>query len=161
MMCRNRQSPAQKQAGFTLLEVLVAMTLIGIGFSAAFVAISGSRRLSERSFAHESARILARGKLDEVLSSKVNVLTEDGKEDRYAGQRFGYQIKVRPVEVPLPDGVDKNTLPFILEDVSIDVFWGPSGEQQSYRLSTMRLTEKSGLPNPATPAQVVPARPAP
>lgn len=160
-MSGNRRSPAQKQDGFTLLEVLVAMTLIGVGFSTAFVAISGSRRLSEKSLAHESARILARAKLDEVLSSKVNALTEDGKEDRYTGQLYGYQIKVRPVQVPLPDGVDKNTLPFVLEDVSIDVFWGPSGNQQSYRLSTMRLVEKLGIPNPAQPAQVVPARPAP
>jgi prepilin-type N-terminal cleavage/methylation domain-containing protein len=134
----------RQQSGFTLLEVLVAMTLIGIGFSTAFVAISGSRRLSEKTLAHESARILARAKLDEVLHSKGNSLTDDGVVDHYAGQAFGFQIKVRPVEMPFPDGLNKNALPFVLEDVSIDVYWGPTDSQQSYRLSTMRLVPKSG-----------------
>lgn len=160
-MCCNKVALVRKQSGFTLLEVLVAMALIGIGFSAAFVAISGTRRLSEKSLAHESARILARAKLDEILSSKVNVLTDDRKEDRYAGQLYGYQIKVRPVDVPLPDGFDKNALPFLLEDVSIDVYWGPMGEQQSYQLSTMRLSSKQSLTNPVAPPASAPVRATP
>jgi len=142
MMCRNSPCRRKNQPGFTLLEVLVAMALIGIGFSAAFVAISGTSRLSEKSLEHESARILARAKLDEVLSSKVNALTDDGGEYQYVGRLYGYQIKVRPVELPLPDGLDKSVLPFDLEDVSIDVFWGPSGAQQTYRLSSLRLSAK-------------------
>lgn len=147
----NSSNQRRGQRGFTLLEVLVAMALIGVGFSAAFVAISGSRRLSEKSVTHDSARILARAKLDEVLHSKDNLLTDDGKEDRYGNQLYGYQIKVRPVNLPLPDGVDKAALPVVLEDVSIDVFWGPSGSQQSYRLSTMRLSQKT-VPQTSTPA---------
>ena len=150
-MRNSKLAPLRKQSGFTLMEVLVAMTLIGIGFSAAFVAISGTRRLSEKSLAHESARILARAKLDEILSSKVNILTDDRNEDRYAGQLYGYQIKVRPVDVPLPEGLDKSSLPFLLEDVSIDVYWGPKGRQQSFQLSTMRLSSKQGPINPGAP----------
>lgn len=160
-MCCNKAVSLRKQSGFTLLEVLVAMTLIGIGFSAAFVAISGTRRLSEKSLAHESARILARAKLDEILSSKVNALTDDSKEDRYAGQLYGYQIKVRPVDLLLPDGLNKNALPFVLEDVSVDVYWGPKGEQQSYQLSTMRLSSKQGLPNPVGSPSPAPVRATP
>ncbi len=156
MRQRNRpQSP--RQLGFTLLEVLVAMALIGIGFSAAFVAISGTRRLSEKSLAHESARILARAKLDEVLSSPTNALADDGKEDRYAGQVYAFQVKVRPVSLPVPPGIDNDTLPFVLEDVAIDVYWGPAGDQQTYRLSTMRLTKKQDpAKTPATPARASP-----
>jgi prepilin-type N-terminal cleavage/methylation domain-containing protein len=160
-MCCNKLAPVRKQSGFTLLEVLVAMTLIGIGFSAAFVAISGTRRLSEKSLAHESARILARAKLDEILSSKVNALTDDSKEDRYAGQLYGYQIKVRPVDVPLPEGFDKNALPLLLEDVSINVYWGPKGEQQSYQLSTMRLSSKPNVTNPVASPASAPVRATP
>ena len=160
-MYSRKPASVRKQHGFTLLEVLVAMTLIGVGFSAAFVAISGTRRLSEKSLAHESARILARAKLDEFLSSKVNALTDDRKEDRYAGQLYGYQIKVRPVAIPLPDGLDKNALPFLLEDVSIDVYWGPKGEQQSYQLAAVRLSSKQSLANPGASASPSPIRATP
>lgn len=141
-----------RQTGFTLLEVLVAMTLIGIGFASAFVAISGSRRLTEKALAHESAMTLARAKLDEVVFSKDSQLSDDVQEDRYAGQAYGYQIKVRPVDVPLPEGLDKAALPFVLEDLAIEVFWGPQGKQQSYRLSTMRMTPKPAAAGTSAPA---------
>jgi type II secretory pathway pseudopilin PulG len=138
-----------------LLEVLVAMALIGIAFSAAFVAIAGARQLTEKSTAHEFARILARAKLDEVLSSQEYLLTDEGGEDQYSGHKFGYQIKVRPVSISPFEGMEKNALPFILEDVGIEVFWGPQGSQQSYRLSTLRYSVKpvNSVPGSA-PAKV-------
>lgn len=157
---RGKPNRLGKQSGFTLLEVLVAMALIGIGFSAAFVAISGTRRLTEKSMAHESAHILARAKLDEVLSNKDYVLTDEDGEDRYSGNTFGYQIKVRPVDISAPEAFEKKALPFILEDVGIEVFWGPLGSQQSYRLSTLRYSVKqvpsgpgntAALPGPDAP----------
>lgn len=131
-----------EQRGFTLLEVLVAMALIGIAFSAAFVAISGARRLTEKSIVHESALILARAKLDEVLSSQDYLLADEGGEDYYSGHKFGYQIKVRPVNLSPIDSIEEYSMPFILEDVGIEVFWGPQGSQQSYRLSTLRYSVK-------------------
>lgn len=135
-----RQQP--KQRGFTLLEVLVAMALIGIGFATAFVALSGSRRLGERAMAHEIAMQLARAKLDEVLNSKSNILTEDPQELRYAGQLFGYQVKIRPVAIPLaPTSGDA-----LVEDVGVEVFWGDKDKQQSYQLATMRMTPKAQPP---------------
>jgi general secretion pathway protein I len=140
--CSVKLSGRVKQSGFTLLEVLVAMALIGIAFSTAFVAISGARQLTEKSAIHESALILARAKLDEVLSSKDYLLTEEGGEDHYSGQKFGYQIKVRPVNIFSGDGIEKLAMPFMLEDVGIEVFWGPQGSQQSYRLSTLRYSAK-------------------
>ena len=155
---RGKPNRFVKQSGFTLLEVLVAMALIGIGFSAAFVAISGTRRLTEKSMTHESARILAQAKLDEVLSGKAYVLTDEDGEDRYSGNTFGYQIKVRPVDIFVPEAVEKKALSFILEDVSIEVYWGPSGSQQSYRLSTLRYSVKQVPPGPGnTAALPVPA----
>lgn len=148
------------QRGFTLLEVLVAMALIGIGFATAFVALSGSRRLAEKVSAHEVAMQIARAKLDEILHSKGNTLIEDKegtKELIYAGQSFGYQVKIRPVAVPLAATPDEA----LVEDVGIEVFWGDKDaknskeKQHSYQLATMRMTPKAltlATPNPAAAA---------
>lgn len=122
------------------------MALIAIGFSTAFVAISGTNRLTGSSAAHEIAMTLAQGKLDEVLGTPNYSLADDPKELRYGGNTYGFQVKVRPVELPLPEGFDKSALPFVLENVAIDVFWGASGSQQSYSLSTMRFSSKERLP---------------
>ena len=59
--------PARLHQGFTLLEVLVAMTLIGLGLAVAFTAISGTAHLDGKMAAHQAAMTLARSKLDEAL----------------------------------------------------------------------------------------------
>ena len=146
-----------KQRGFTLLEVLVAMALIGIGFATAFVALSGARRLSEKVAAHEVAMQIARAKLDEILHAKGNTLIDDiggNKELIYAGQSFGYQVKIRPVAVPLAGSTDDP----LVEDVGIEVFWGDKNtknskeKQYSYQLATMRMTPKALTQATANPA---------
>lgn len=140
------------QRGFTLLEVLVAMALIGIGFATAFVALSGSRNLAERASAHDVAMQLARSKLDEILHSKGNTLIEDSAELqqlRYAGQSFGYQVKIRPVAIPLAVATDEAWV----EEVGIEVFWGQQKDKkQSYQLATLRMTPKALALATANPA---------
>ena len=156
------------QRGFTLLEVLVAMSLIGIGFATAFVALSGARRLSEKVGAHEVAMQIARAKLDEILYSKGNTLIEDTegtKELIYAGQSFGYQVKIRPVAVPLAATPDDT----LVEDVGIEVFWSHDDtknakeKRHSYQLATMRMTPKAlaqATANPAAAASAPASAPA-
>lgn len=153
------------QRGFTLLEVLVAMSLIGIGFATAFVALSGARRLSEKVGAHEVAMQIARAKLDEILYSKGNTLIEDTegtKELIYAGQSFGYQVKIRPVAVPLAATPDDT----LVEDVGIEVFWSHGDtknakeKRHSYQLATMRMTPKALAQATANPAAAAASAPA-
>lgn len=153
------------QRGFTLLEVLVAMSLIGIGFATAFVALSGARRLSEKVGAHEVAMQIARAKLDEILYSKGNTLIEDTegtKELIYAGQSFGYQVKIRPVAVPLAATPDEA----LVEDVGIEVFWSHGDtknakeKRHSYQLATMRMTPKALAQATANPAAAAASAPA-
>lgn len=161
MMTRTqRPASLQPERGFTLLEVLVAMALIGIGFATAFVALSGARRLSEKVAAHEVAMQIARAKLDEILHAKGNTLIDDiggNKELIYAGQSFGYQVKIRPVAVPLAGSTDDP----LVEDVGIEVFWGDKDakgsnaskeKQHSYQLATMRMTPKALTQATANPA---------
>lgn len=128
-------------AGFTLLEVLVAMTLIGLGLAVAFTVVSASTRLDGRMAGHQAAMTLARAKLDEVLAQPGFAVAQDAGEDRYAGTDFGYRIKLSPLEVMTP--AQRQALPPLpqrLERVEIEVFWGPRDAMQSYRLVTYRVS---------------------
>ena len=128
------------QAGFTLLEVVVAMVIVGSGIALALTAISGSARLESRMAEQQAAMHLARAKLDEVLQdAEVFELASDAGESHFAGTDFGYRVQARPISlVPaalqsrLPAGAGQ------AEEVAIEVFWGPKPAVQSYRLVTYR-----------------------
>lgn len=151
LQCRARRCrSAQQQEGFTLLEVLVALVLIGSGMAVAFTAISGSTRVTEKATGHTAAMVLARAKLDEVLASQDFKISDDAGEDKYGGVDYGYRIQATPV--PLLTAAQQNRIPGVrpqLEEVSIEVFWGPTGAKQSYVLRTWRTLASAAAPNPA------------
>lgn len=155
---RRRHRPLQQhcqQQGFTLLEVLVAMTLVGLGLALAFTAMSGSARTEERLAVHSAALQLARAKLDEALSQPDFQVAADPGEEHYAGHDFGYRLRLTPV--PLLTEAQSAALPRFagkLERIEIEVFWGPKGAQQSYQLATLRANlPPAPPPRPGQPGQ--------
>lgn len=175
MSCRPNRKPPQcrrTQRGFTLLEVLVAMVLIGFGLAIAFTAISGTARLDDKITGHTAAMALAQAKLDEALSSPTFSVADDAVDQGYAGTDFGYRIHLRPVEVLTR--AQQERIPGFrqkLEEVEVEVFWGPKGSQQVYRLSSYRLAPPppgeraaagGGAPTSSTPLNPQnPVRPTP
>ena len=163
MAALNDKTPHQRparlarpcQQGFTLLEVLVAMVLLGAGLAIAFTAISGSTRLEAKASAHAAAMALAQAKLDEVLSHPDYLLAADAGEERFAGIDLGYRIQVRPV--PLLEPAQQALLTefkSVLHSVEIEVFWGPKAAPQSYRLSTYRLDPPKAAAGAAAPSKL-------
>ncbi len=129
---------SKRQRGFTLLEVLVAVTITGAGLAMAWAGIAGALRLMERSTQHEAARVLAQGKMDEVLATRLNQVADDTGELQYAGQRYGYRIRLSPAAV-LPEALaPKVPLGLVLEAVQVEVFWGAEGQQQNLSLHSFR-----------------------
>lgn len=136
------------------------MVLLSVGLAIAFTAISGSTQLDGKASAHAAAMALARAKLDEVLKHPDYVLATDVGEERFAGIDLGYRIQIRPVPLLEPRQMARLTgFTQKLQEVEIEVFWGPKGAPQSYRLSTYRLD--SAAPAAASPATPAPAAPAP
>ncbi|WP_374355810.1 prepilin-type N-terminal cleavage/methylation domain-containing protein [Chitinimonas sp.] len=127
-----------QQAGFTLIEVLVALVILGIGIASILSAYSGSLRLMQRARDHASAGLLARSKLDETLATENAEISDDGREERYNGTLFGYRITTTPVDLVSKSLAEKLPGAPRLEEVKVEVFWGEEGQQQRYVMSSYR-----------------------
>ena len=117
-MLKNINKP---QAGFTMVEVIVALAIMGISFMAIFavmrtclLAANHSRKLSE-------SVILAESLISEVkLREQISFGAENGENDS-----FNWQIQIAPTEV-------EN-----LGAVCVKVFWQEQMRKQEYELLSL------------------------
>ncbi len=138
------------EAGFTLLEVVIAMMLVGIGFALALSAMSGSIRLSQRALEYDNAMLLARSKLEEVFASPdYEVIEETSQEapDVYGGVAYSYRIEVNPISVASRDERKALKNEMTLNEINIVVHWGGTEEtvSRTYELTAYRLSKTRRL----------------
>lgn len=163
-------------AGFTLIEVVVAITILGIAYSAMLGAFSGSLRLLRQASEYQNAILLARSKLDETWIDTNLYIADQETEENYGGTTYSYKIEIRDVPVVEKELQEKVKLPVKLEEISVEVYWGKVGQEKTYKLVTFKLSPdltaaqkdaaqkdaalknpgdaKSATPSPATPASL-------
>ena len=145
----------RRQAGFTLLEVVVAMTVVGAGFAVGLAAMSGSLRLMRSAGEYEQAMLLARAAMTEGLAYPDYDIADDREREVYKGVEYAYRVEFRPVrlagsaESTGSTGSTGSTLsggagaaPAPLEQISVDVYWGED-RTRNYRLVTYRLRQSA------------------
>jgi prepilin-type N-terminal cleavage/methylation domain-containing protein len=146
------------QAGFTLLEVVVAMTVVGAGFAVGLAAMSGSLRLMRSAGEYEQAMLLARAAMTEALAYPDYDIADDREREVYKGVEYAYRVEFRPVRLVQPAESTGSTgstgsagstqssgagaTPAPLEQISVDVYWGES-RSKNYRLVTYRLRQSA------------------
>ena len=134
---KSRQEPR----GFSLMEVLVAMTILGVAFSTLFSLISGSLRNVDRIQEHDKIVRWGQMKLNEIVlhMNQASSPPLSGSFD----DKYRWQANVEPVR-PL-ESSDNTSPGYSLVRVSLSVIWlGRSGENQ-FKLETV-----TWLPAPST-----------
>jgi len=133
--------------GFTLLEVLVALAILGVAVVASIQGFSGGLRLLKLAGDHQEAMIYADTKLREVL------VPDEGREEGDEA-RFHWTRTVTKVAAPELD-TDARVSPWNVYQIDVRVQW--DGKREVH-LATMRtvLATPPGVQG-ATPAQ--PAQP--
>ncbi len=131
-----------RERGFTLLEVMIAASVMAVGIVGALELFSGSLKLAGDADRQSKATVLARALIDEELWR--DVLESNQRSGEEAG--FQWRVATSPVERELV-GEDEQNRPE-LHDVSgelglwlieAEVSWETPGGEKSLRLETARL----------------------
>ena len=91
------------EAGFTLLEVLIAFVIAALALGVMFDAALGGLRATETASRYQEALSLARSHLAAVAAGPLAGRESSGED----GRGFRWSIRIRPLgTVPIPSGPD-------------------------------------------------------
>lgn len=122
-----------RDRGFTLLEVLVALAILGLAMVGLTNAATGGFMALRVSSGYEEALSRARSHLDSLASDDAFLPAEAEGDD---GGGFHWQSSLREREpAPAPGGLH-------LYDIAVRVSWSEGGHRREVRLATVR----AGLP---------------
>lgn len=152
---RSRRAPfamtrRRHQHGFTLLEVIAAIMLLAIAFTALMQVAGASIGLTQNAVAHSQAAMWARSKLDSAfVTTPVQVGHSTGQFDR----QFAWQLDVTPWSSA---GTPEAPAALQLYQLDLNVAWGPSSHPRSAHFRTLRLAAAQPGAGAAAPAESTP-----
>jgi prepilin-type N-terminal cleavage/methylation domain-containing protein len=142
-MCRHRHSPDSDgggRTGFTLLEVAVAMSILGLGLVTMMQVISGGLTLEYKAGGLGRAVLTARALMDELLTE---IELRDGVEEGEEADGIRWRRTVRRA-TPEEGGDDEAELDFdqeyALRFLEVIVAWNEGGRDKTYTVQSLRVT---------------------
>jgi general secretion pathway protein I len=123
----------RRRAGFSLLEILVAMTILGVAVATLLGAMSGSLRNLSRSGDYDRAVLDGRQKLKELMADsqapRYRELSGGFAPSRgWRARITAYDISYRPAQAGTP----------VLDRVEMEIWWQAGAERRSVRLEGYR-----------------------
>ena len=123
--------------GFTLIEVLVALTILSLSLAVIFSIFSVGLRGRRSAEEYEQATLLAESKLN---SFGIDESIREGDTVGRFNDRFWWKTSVTPYhEIGRNEAKDLLRRPM---QVTVTVFWGEAGAEKSVTLRTLRLVPK-------------------
>lgn len=133
-----QHSTPSGKAGFTLLEVIIALAILGIGFALAMELLATGVRSAKASEEYTQAVLLAQHKMAEVSVARDLTRAADRGE---LGGGFRWASEIRALE-------QAEELPGRLYSVSVRISWPSRRGEKSVNLQTLRMAvdeKKLGL----------------
>ncbi|MBI1992971.1 MAG: type II secretion system protein [Deltaproteobacteria bacterium] len=122
--------------GFTLLEVVVAMAIVGLGVMTLFEALSAGLRLETRSSDQTKAITYSRQAIDGFLIRRG---IRDGGEEGSAGGGYRWSVEVRPFQ----ESPQLSSVRWDLKEVRLRMRYREGEREQEVELKTLRLLKKN------------------
>lgn len=124
--------------GFTLLEVLVATTIMGVAVVGLLSALSTSVRNAARLTDYDRAVILAKSKMDALLLDSrlplFSVMAGEFDQATIGGMRGGWRARLTPFETPPNPAAGSGTL----ERLELEIWWMPGDIRRTFTLEGFR-----------------------
>ena len=124
--------------GFTLLEVMVATTVMGIAVVTLMAGLSTSVRNASRLTDYDRVALLARAKMDALLVDPTlplaTVMEESLDPVLLGGARGGWRAQMTPFETtpsPVPGALG-------LDRVQLEIWWMSGNQRRSFGLEGFR-----------------------
>lgn len=119
-----------RSAGFTLIEVLVAFSILAVSFAVLFEVFGSALDHMGRTERERLAILLARSKLAEV---GLNKPLQEGEDVGRLGDEFDWHIVVNPGKP------DSDTAVVSAHPVRVTVHWKEGASARKLTLETLRL----------------------
>ncbi len=127
---------SNRNKGFTLIEVVVAFAILGVGLTVIIELFSGGLRLARASMEYTKAVNYARIKMEEFTAKPaVEEGTEEGESD---DKTFRWQVAVKKVDLLSIDKSVDYKPPIELYQVKIDVFWKSGTKERSTTVESLK-----------------------
>jgi prepilin-type N-terminal cleavage/methylation domain-containing protein len=123
--------------GFTLLEVVVAMTIVGIGVVTLLEIFSSGLRLGSRSSAATEAMTYGRQAMDEIL---LRQKIEEGAQQGSLNERTRWKLGIEPVR-EASDTLSLSSA-WELKEITLDLRVADAGRDRTVELRTYRLVRR-------------------
>ena len=124
-----------KNKGFTLIEVLVAVAILGVGLTVLIELFSGGLRLGRASEEYTKAVNYARIKMEEIA---VKPTIKEGSEEGEFNETFRWQVEVKKIEIlPIENKPDFKP-PVQFYQVQINIIWKSGLKEKSTRIESYR-----------------------
>lgn len=129
----------RRDDGFTLLEVLVALTVLGVALTVLFAIFGHSLARSRETQSRLEARALATSLLAQAEASpRLSFGDSSGRMN----SGMEWQLDVRPYG----DDKDRQAWPAAAAQVTATIRWGDRDSGQTLTLSTLHLLPKEARP---------------
>ena len=123
--------------GFTLIEVVIALAILGIGLTVILELFSGGLRLARTSEEYTKAVNFARMKMEEVTSQqKIEEGSDEGKCDDDA---FHWQVEIKKTDLLLIEKDSDFKPPIELFQVVVDILWQSGSKERSTRIESYKV----------------------
>lgn len=122
----------QKTGGFTLLETLVAFTVMALSYATLMQVISGSARNAVKASEDTKIAMLAQSKLDELGLFEI---LEEGSTSGEFDEKTRWELNLVPFDVPYEGDYVEGFSTVELMDITLDI---STDKGKSFQFKTLR-----------------------
>jgi general secretion pathway protein I len=121
--------------GFTLLEVMIALAIIGIALVTLIGLQTQTIQLAERQQRVTQATLLAQGKMTEIEIGSQLLSGSGGREGQFDAPFELYRWTIEAAATPLP----------AIEMVTVTVAWGDENQNEQVDLTSFMSSQSGAL----------------